>query len=107
MEELNWYKFTEDNDHEGERWNFYILLTNLEYKHLEELLDEYDDESYTLHSKVFTEDQVDILVENADDDGYMPSDIRIGRPEDSRILNLTVESLEDYDVLYKGQFWFK
>lgn len=104
MEELNWYKFTENNDNEGERWNFYLLLTNAEYEHLSQLVDDYGDESYTLHSKVFTEDQVNILVENGDD-GYMPSDNKIGRPKNS-VLELTLEALEDYDEFYKGQFWY-
>ncbi len=98
MSDMEWYKFTEVNDNEGEEWNFYLLLNQEEVDHLQTLTDDY---FYTLDVEPIPESEVDILVKHSSDDGYMPEHQKVGRPR-INILDIDPESLEENDVLYKG-----
>ena len=97
------YKFTENNDWEGEEWEFFVLLADGEHAVLVELLEkvgEYN-ESYTLSEETFTEEEVRVLVDNADEEGYMPSHNYAGR-----VANPLPEAadFEESDPFYKGRF---
>lgn len=100
MEERLWYKFTENNDWEGETWNFYILLTQAEYEHLATLV---DDEVYELSGPI-EEEYIDKKVKYQDDDGYMPKHNKCGIPRNN-VLDVTFEQTEEDDPFYKGKFW--
>lgn len=71
---MNFVKFTENNEHEGEEWNFWLQLDGNE-KQLNELqswLGTFDDngESYELDMTPVDESEVDILVKHSNS-GYM------------------------------------
>jgi len=110
MEETNYYEFVEENDHEGERWSFYLLLTLSEVNKIIDALDLldvlYDNFSpYDLNEKTCTKEQVDILVEHAYD-GYMPSDTLVETINWSMIDTFLETKDIDDDPFYKGQCWF-
>lgn len=67
-------KFTENNDNEGESWNFWLQLDGNEaqLKELQSWLGTFDDngESYELDMTPVDESEVDILVKHTDS-GYM------------------------------------
>lgn len=80
MEELNWYRFSEYNDNEGETWNFFYQLTDSEVDVVSCLLDtEPALENYALENKIYSESVIDTLVENSPQ-GYMPQWMKQGRP---------------------------
>lgn len=66
-------RFTEQNDHEGETWHFYIPIKGNEKKiaKIRELIaNEYAEDFYAIADKVYEETRVRILVEESDS-GYM------------------------------------
>lgn len=100
---LQFVKLTEKNDHEGETWHYWLQWdgNTEELKKLDGFLAKHagDDEDYSYELFHYTryEDEVDILVEEADW-GYMKTHQKFkGR------LNLGDLSLvEPDDILYKG-----
>ena len=68
------YCFVENNDWEGEKWNFYFEATEQQIDKLTELVDipEIDD-TYWIMDKTFTRKAVDKLLAKVDDSGYMPT----------------------------------
>jgi hypothetical protein len=100
MGELLWYKFTEHNDHEGETWHFYILLTEEEADHLNMLV---DDDVYELTGPI-EESYIENKIKWQDDCGYMPKHNKCGRPK-LNILDITFEDVDEDDPFYKGQAW--
>ncbi len=99
---MQFIKFTERNNWEGEIWRFYLQVDGNEEQitKLRKLLAAYDVKpalSYSLDDKVLDEATVDALVDNSDDDGYMPAHNKvIGRFECPDDLG------ERADELYKG-----
>ena len=100
-------KLTEDNEHEGETWHFYIPIEGNEESigQLFEaiaVLDQDVDEQYALDLTPLPEGEVDILVKHADM-GYMANHTKLAGvltlPDDfdKRMAD------EDGDLLYKGQ----
>lgn len=71
---MNFVKFTEINDNEGEEWNFWLQLDGNEaqLKELQAWLGTFDDdgESYNLDMSPVPEVEVDILVKHTGG-GYM------------------------------------
>lgn len=71
---MNFVKFTEHNDNEGEDWNFWLQLDGNEadLETLQEFLIQFDDneESYELNMTPVPESEVDILVKHSGQ-GYM------------------------------------
>lgn len=71
---MNFVKFTEHNDHEGEDWNFWLQLDGNEadLETLSEFLEQFDPdcESYELDLTPVPEEEVDILVKHSNQ-GYM------------------------------------
>lgn len=71
---MNFVKFTENNDHEGESWNFLLQLDGNEtqLKELQAWLGTFDDdgEAYEIDMTPVPESEVDILVKHSDS-GYM------------------------------------
>lgn len=71
---MNFVKFTEHNDNEGEDWNFWLQLDGNEaqLKELANWLNTFDDdgESYELNMTPVPESEVDILVKHTGQ-GYM------------------------------------
>lgn len=100
-------KLTENNEHEGETWHFYIPIDGNEAAIGQLLdvtigLDQDIDEGYSLDVTPIPEVEVDILVKHADT-GYMANHNKLTGvltlPEDfdERMAD------EDSDPLYKGQ----
>lgn len=104
---MEYYLFTENNDWEGEIWNFYIPMTKAHRDAIENLIqstDEYDC-PYTISNFTYTENEVDVIVENAEDEGYMPSDIKC-EPINPRLVELfPVLDITQNDPFYKGACW--
>jgi hypothetical protein len=74
-------KFTEHNDWEGEIWHFYIPINGNEsaladLERQVKAVDSYSETGYDfpfkLSKKILSATEVKVLVENGDDDGYMP-----------------------------------
>lgn len=75
---MQFIKFTERNHHEGETWRFYLQVDGNEEQitKLRKMLAAYDTTpaiSYTLDDQLLDEATVNALVEQADDEGYMPA----------------------------------
>jgi len=97
-------QFTEYNDWEGERWNFYIPTAGNEAA-IQELKDRLgkDEAYYFPEGQELTEEEVDTLVRHAHD-GYMSEHTKLaGRLE---LPTPAKDPEDDYDtlnsVLYKG-----
>jgi hypothetical protein len=100
-------KLTENNEHEGETWHFYIPVEGNEEAigQLFEaiaVLDQDVDEQYSLDLTPIPEGEVDILVKHADT-GYMANHNKL-----TGVLTLPDDfdekmTEEDGDLLYKGQ----
>lgn len=70
---MQFVKFTEHNDHEGENWNFWLQLdgNEKELNKLSDFLTKNDlEEQYDLDMTPVDEHEVDILVKHTDS-GYM------------------------------------
>lgn len=77
---MNYAKFTEHNDWEGETWRFYIPIEGNEaaLHELEQAISANSGSSYELDTGPFTESVVDALVEHgADDCEYMPAHTKL------------------------------
>lgn len=94
------YKFTENNDWEGESWNFYIALSREEHNQLNKLLESCPTESYELDPSPIKEKEVDVLVNNSDV-GYIKFENKANKfqPFPKKI------NWEKNDPFYKGQYW--
>lgn len=72
---MNFVKFTETNDNEGEQWNFWLQLDGNEeqLRELQSWLGTFDDdgESYELDMTPVPESEVDILVKHSDEGYFM------------------------------------
>ena len=70
---MHYRKFTEYNEHEGEKWNFFLIFRSAED------LDEFnklvyainDEEKYTLSNRIYTPDMVRVLIDEEGDTTYM------------------------------------
>lgn len=98
-----WYKFTENNDWEGETWHFFVKLTEEEAKYLSNLVqDERLEDSYSFSLKVYPEEHIDIMVQESDE-GYMPQYNKCSGPFKKSVLLVTPEEADE--EFYKGKFW--
>lgn len=90
------YRFREENDNEGETWNFYVYLTEQEHDEIVQVIAE--DECYSIQPETRSLAKIAALVEDADINcnGYMPQHqfVAPGGPVP-----------KDADGFYKGQFW--
>lgn len=93
-------KFTEHNDHEGETWHYWLQwqINQTQIEHLRKLIADNEDQ-YELADYVREEDEVDVLVDEADC-GYTYSHNKVvgelrGLPE-----SIDWESWDD--PFYKG-----
>ena len=105
MKDTQYVRFTEENDHEGETWNFYIPVEGNEeaIEKLRELLE--PAEFYDLSEETFPEFEIDILVKHtAEDNGYNPAHNLLGGKLDLSgcEANLDEESDDFDDPFYKG-----
>lgn len=75
MSETKCYKFTEYNSWEGERWNFFIDMTEEQHERLKGLLK--GNSAYQLSDKDYSSDEVNTLIENAQL-GYLWTDSYLG-----------------------------
>jgi hypothetical protein len=94
-------RFTETNDHEGERWHFYIPLPGNEeaIRRLEALLEEDAYGEFELKKEMFTEPEVDVLVKYSEG-GYMMNHNKLEGTLDLKRLQKALDDGED--PLYKG-----
>lgn len=88
-------KFTENNDHEGETWNFWLQVDGNEdaIAELRALIADQEDE-YELAEETTPESEVDVLVKHTGM-GYM-------RYENKVVGVLTLPDTDALDDLYKG-----
>ena len=103
---MKYVKLTENNDWEGEEWNFFIPLdVNKEgLKLISDKLNENpqkSDCSITLHEEVFDEEEVDGLVKMSKC-GYMHEYNKMtGSIKSERFYDLYIDDF--LDLIYKGQ----
>ena len=103
----NIYIFTEDNDWEGESWNFLVSLTKEEYHHLKNAIDW---DIYSIEESSLTpEDVEDFISRMGDENSYMPEymDLTMCNKWLKPILTLTEEDVLEDDIFYKGRFWLE
>lgn len=116
---MNFVKFTEHNDNEGEDWNFWLQLDHnkADLETLQEFLEQFDPdgESYELDMTPVTESEVDVLVKHTRQ-GYMDYENKVTGTMILPDIDLEVVAMNDdagYDWLndnfYKGDIerWFK
>ena len=98
---MDYVKWTEINDWEGETWNFYIPFwgnTSAVYL-LITMLPEYS--SYKLCPNLIPEDEVDILIKHVGENGYMPEHNKMkGIIDRTKFENLDADHFES--LFYKG-----
>ncbi len=98
---MNFVKFTEHNDNEGESWNFWLQLDGNEdaLARLKSIVDLQNDagydEEYTLDMTSVPENEVDILVKHSDS-GYM-------NYENKSVGKLTVPAFDDKLFEYQDE----
>lgn len=108
---MNFVKFTENNDHEGESWNFWLQKDGNE-KELDKLFDLMTDhaseEEFGMDMREVPESEVDIVVKHSDE-GYIPYNNKVTGtfvcpeiPED--IIDTEDDSVWEWlqDNFYKG-----
>lgn len=96
-------KFTEDNEHEGEMWRFYIRCAGNEEEllKLKALIDteeeeEEEQEQYTINlERRYTEEEVDLFVEECNDNRHLYM-------REHTKLDGTFQCPKETDSLYKG-----
>ena len=100
-EETKLYCFTENNQWEGEQWDFFVRLTEKQHEELSLLLEELDnDETYSISDRTYTDEEVKVLIENARE-GYMDSHNYAG------VLTEKLPKAKEFDEddpFYKGRF---
>ena len=90
------YKVKENNDHEGETFNYVLDLTEEEAKIIAEKCEKLGDESLSISENNYTQEQID-EINNLSNNSYMPF---IARYE---LENGALENWEEYgDCFYKG-----
>lgn len=99
---MNYLKFSEENDQEGETWHFYLPVygNEVELEKLRQYLTAAQDDvtwdlAYQLGTDLIPESEVDILVKHADD-GYMSQHNKVSG------LLTTPDFDPHHDPLYKG-----
>lgn len=121
---MNFVKLTENNDNEGESWNFWLQLdqNGAQLSRLAKIIDLANDagfdEAYELDMTSVDESEVDILIKHTDS-GYMDYENKvIGKlelPKFDNSLFVYEDEVDDAvfewlnDNLYKGDIvrWFK
>lgn len=75
---MRFVKWEETNDHEGETWFFWLQVDGNEEEllKLNSLVDDYQGESYYLHSKTWAEEFIDFAVEEGGW-GYMNTHTKV------------------------------
>lgn len=97
-----YFCFTENNDWEGETWNFYLPLTTEQYRKIDAAIanEEYN-ECYKLYSTAYLEEEIDDLVESDNSNcTYMAAHNKCGEVK----LPDEIE-LDKDDIFYKGGCW--
>ena len=106
---MKYYTFTEMNDNEVETWNFYLPLTDEQFKKMQDaqnIFDEYDYECYYFDEDEVLENEVNILVKFAKNNGYMPDHTKVTNINWNAIDKfLEIRDPYEYDPFYKGQCW--
>jgi len=98
------YKFTEDNDWEGEEWSWFVRMSEEEHKELTELIAEMEEwdcgTPYSISSDTYDEETVEQYIETSDSgylDDYADAGTFNGLVPDS-------SEFEESDPFHKGQF---
>ena len=106
MKKIEYVKFTEHNDNEGESWNFFFKKSDIKdscYTALKKFEDFYED-GYTVSIVEYTKEQMLAIEANAEE-GYMQSDQEIIITDSDRLIQTCNDAIknEDYHVFYKGE----
>lgn len=88
------YRFTEENDWEGETWHTFIDMTKKQHAQLKELIKDF--EQYELSDKEYSANEVSVLVDNAEE-GYFPSHSYAGE-----LVSLPNKFTLEEDPFYRG-----
>lgn len=109
MSNKEFYKFSENNDNEGEIWHFYFPMTKEEALHFWKIISEAESTAvdynfpYIFENEIVPEAEVDVLVKHTDS-GYMDThnkQLKTIKP----ILELTINDFLEDDIFYKGAFF--
>lgn len=108
MEIMNYYTFEENNEWEGETWNFHVPLTKEQrdsIAHIIESTDEFDS-PYHISNYTLSEKEVDNKVKKSRS-GYMKFHNKCEPLSEFQIdaLNQGTFNILENDIFYKGQFW--
>ena len=103
---MQYIKLTEENDWEGETWNFYIPIENNKdaIKALSKKLNEFPEDiesSFTLHdSTILEEYDVDVLVKHSEGGYYHQHNKMVGVIDTNTFIDVYCEDFEE--KIYKG-----
>lgn len=90
-----YFRFTEENDNEGETWNFFVPLTDEQEAKLRAAIANWD--CYKLDAKRYSEAEVQRFMKHEACTSYMPKYNRCAP------LNEAIPvDLEENDIFYKG-----
>jgi len=95
MVSQSYFRFIENNDHEGEVWNFFVPLTPEQAAQIRALVDDW--ECYELEERTYSEAEVEQFLQHRSSTTYMT--------EYNRCAPLFVaipDTLEEDDIFYKG-----
>jgi len=103
--------FTENNDWEGETWNFFVPLSPEQHEKIKNLIESVEDfdSPYEIGDEAYTESYVDKLISSRNNTrtGYMKLYNKC-KPLSGvfldRLMEGNINLLED-DPFYKGQCW--
>lgn len=108
MTDKQFYVFVERNDNEGETWCFYVPLTEAEFDHLQDVLDNADDqinETYSISGPI-AEEHVDILIQYGNEAvGYFDPHTKCVGAHNVFEIEVGCDNDELMEILYKGQYW--
>ena len=94
-----YFRFTENNENEGENWNFYVPLTEAQREKLAALIN--GSEAYFLSDKPLTEEAVYKKLRRPCRTGYMCDENKCS----SKFKLPEKIDWDNDDPFYKGQFW--
>lgn len=92
-------RFTEENDWEGETWNFYIQGTEAQFMHLQDVISD-NLLGYTLSDETYSVDELKQLIKYTSS-GYMDRHNDFGTLTD-KIYTVSSELFAEEDGFYKG-----
>ena len=101
---MNYFRFTEHNDNEGETWHFFIPKTEnaVAVGNLKIFLEKNNlEDEYVISDKLFSENEVEVLCDNTDS-GYMDFNNQLSGKLTLPEFVMHKDGYIEDDPLYKG-----